>query len=323
MTASNTKRFLSNNSLLIILIILFLFTSLYNPSFLTKINLSGILIQTAYMTFLAMGMTFVILTGGIDLSVGAVTSLSTVIIAYTMKNLNVGNTTINILLSIFFSLLTCFLVGLANGILIAYLNFPPIIVTLCMTWIATGIGNTLIKATPLALKYREFRKFFSLKIGGLVPITIIIAIIVLILLSYILNKTRFGREFYAVGSSKYAAFISGMNVKRIVCRAYIICSVFAGIAGIFLAANLNSGYANAAKDYELFTIAAVLMGGISLSGGEGKIINAFFGVIILRILNKLVVFTGLSSISGFIEGIIIGTILVLVLFFNSLKKDQN
>lgn len=322
MSSARIKQFLSTHSLLVIVIALFVFTSVYNSNFLSKINLSGMLIQIAYMTFLAMGLTFVILTGGIDLSIGAISSLSTVIIAYSMKNFFVVNSTVTIIVGVLLVLVACAIIGLINGFFIADLNFPPIIVTLCMTWIATGLGNTIIKGTPIALKYPEFRKFLSLKIGGLVPLTFIIAMVVLAFLIWVLAKTRFGRQFYAVGSSSYAAFISGMNVKLVLRKAYVISAIFAGVAGLFLAANVNSGYATAAQSWELYSIAAVVMGGVSLSGGEGNILNAFYGVIILRILNKLVVFTGLSNISGFIEGIIIGAILVLVLFVNSLKKER-
>lgn len=322
MTYSGIKKFLANNSLLLIVIIMFAFCGAYNSSFFTKINLSGMLIQISYMTFLAIGMTFVILTGGIDLSVGAITSLSTVIIAYSMKYFFVGNSVLTIIIGVVLVLFVCFLIGLANGILVADLHFPPIIVTLCMTWIATGIGNTLIKGTPIALKFPEFRKFLSIKIAEFLPITFLMAVVILCIAAYVLAKTRFGREFYAVGSSRYAAFISGMNVKFVLRKAYILSALFAGLAGLLLAANVNSGYATAAVNYELYTIAAVVMGGIALTGGEGNITKAFYGVILLRILNKLVVFTGLSQISGFIEGIIIGSLLVLVLFVNSLKKER-
>lgn len=323
MTFGAIKKFLSNNSLLLIVVLLFAFTSAYNSSFLTTINLSGMLIQISYMTFLAMGLTFVILTGGIDLSIGAISSLSTVIIAYSMKNFFLVNNTVTLVVGILLVMLVCFLIGLLNGIFIADFNFPPIIVTLCMTWIATGLGNTIIRGTPLALKIPDFRRFLAIKIAGVIPITFIITLAVLVILIWVLNKTRFGREFYAVGSSHYAAFISGMNVKMVLRKAYIISAMFAGVAGLFLAANVNSGYATAAQNWELYSIAAVVMGGVSLSGGEGSILKVFFGVIILRILNKLVVFTGLSNISGFIEGIIIGTILVLVLFVNSIKKERD
>ena len=140
------------------------------------------------------------------------------------------------------------------------------------------------------------------------------------MLIFILKKLRWGREFYAVGSNELAAFISGIKVKGVKRKAFLLSGLFAGVAGILIAAYIGSGYPSAARNYELYTIAAVVMGGISLTGGEGRISQAFFGVLILRILNKLVVFTGLSSISGFIEGIIIGTILLAVLLINSMRR---
>ncbi len=150
--------------------------------------------------------------------------------------------------------------------------------------------------------------------------TFIFAVVLLLFLSNMLKNRRSGREFYAVGSNQYAAFISGTNTKGVLMKAYIINALFAGIAGVFIAAFTGSGFAGLGTDYELYTIAAVVMGGVAMTGGEGKMYLAFFGVIILRLLNKVVVYSGLSSVSGFIEGIIIGGILILVLFINSSRK---
>jgi ribose transport system permease protein len=279
-------------------------------------------IEISYMTFLAIGMTFVILTGGIDLSVGAVAGLSTVIVAYTMKNIPLSNDFLTIVVSIFFALFCCTLIGFINGMLVTFLELPPLIVTLGITLVASGIANTLVKGTPLALSSASFRKMLTFRLLNWIPVLLIIAILVLALLCYTFAKLRFGREVYAVGSSQYAAFISGMNVKRVLVRVYSISGLFAGFAGLLIAANLSSGYASAAVDYELYSIAAVVMGGIALTGGEGRLINAFYGVIFLRLLKKIVVFTGLSKISGYMEGMIVGSIMILALFFSFMKKEN-
>jgi ribose transport system permease protein len=274
------------------------------------------------MSFLAIGMTFVILTGGIDLSVGAVAGLSTVIVAYTMKYASLGNDPATILLSVFFALLCCTAIGLFNGVMVTFFNLPSLIVTLSVTWVATGIANTIVKGTPMALSVFSFRRIIMFRIGNWIPVLFIITILVLGLFCYVFAKLRFGREIYAVGSSAYAAFISGMKVRNVLIRVYTISGLFAGLAGLVIAANLSSGYATAAIDYELYAIAAVVMGGISLTGGEGRLINAFYGVIFLRLLKKIVVFTGLSKISGYMEGMIVGSILILVLFFSFMKREN-
>ncbi len=317
---NKTKTFLSRNVLSLVVVGMFIFVSLYNSSFLSKLNLTGLLVEISYMTFLAIGMTFAIVTGGIDLSVGAVAGLSTVVIARMMRDLNFSNDLLTIIAAITMALSVCTLIGYINGLLVTIMNIPPLIVTLGMTWVATGLGNSLVKGKPIALKISGLKNVITYKIGTWVPVMFILSIAALIIMIYILDKTRFGRSFYAVGSSRYTAYISGMNTKRVLRQAYLISGLCAGIAGVLIAANLNSGYPGAATDYELYTIAAVVMGGISLTGGEGRLWNAFLGVIILRILKKIVVFTGLSNISGFMEGIIVGTLLVLVLYFNSLRK---
>jgi ribose/xylose/arabinose/galactoside ABC-type transport system permease subunit len=212
--------------------------------------------------------------------------------------------------------------GFLSGALITGLNLPPLIVTLSMTWIAQGVGNTIIKGQPIALAFNTLKDVLVFRIGTWIPVMLLIALALLALSAFVLSRLRFGREIYAVGSSRYAAYISGMKTRRILRRAYTLSGLCSGIAGLFIAANLNSGFPDAARDYELYSIAAVVMGGISLSGGEGRILNAFWGVILLRVLNKLVVFTGLSNISGFMEGIIIGAVLVAVLFANSLRKGD-
>jgi ribose transport system permease protein len=301
---------------------MFIFSSLYNNAFLTSFNIKGMLIESSFMTLLAMGMTFVILTGGIDLSVGSIAGLSSVVLTLIMKHWKLGNDLLVILIAVVLSLLLCTALGLINGIFVTKLRLPPLIVTLGMTWVASGLGNALLKGVPLALSISAYKKALEIKVLDWIPITFIIVLTLLILQAYVLKSFRWGREFYAVGSNRYAAFISGTKTSSVLRRAYMLSGLLAGLAGLLIAAYTGSGYPAAARNYELYTIAAVVMGGISLTGGEGKVFLAFFGVIVLRLLNKLVVFTGLSSISGFIEGIIVGSLLIIVLLINTLRKGE-
>ncbi len=317
------KKFISRNSIIIVALVMFIFCSLYNSTFLTSFNIKGMLTEIAFMTFLAIGMTFVILTGGIDLSVGALAGLSSVVVAMVMKYLYVGNDVLTIILGVVLAISATTILGLLSGVFVTALRLPPLIVTLGMTWAAAGLGDALLKGSPLALAVTAYKKSLEIKLLGWVPITFIITLAVLIILINILSKYRWGREFYAVGSNRYAAFISGTKTNNVLRRAYTLSGFFAGVAGLLIAAYTGSGYPAAAKNYELYTIAAVVMGGISLTGGEGKLSLAFFGVVILRLLNKLVVFTGLSSISGFIEGIIVGSLLIIVLLINTIRKGDS
>ena len=317
------KESAAKNKLLIITIVLFVFCSLYNPSFLSRLNINGMMLSTSYMSLLVIGMTFVILTGGIDLSVGATAGLSSVILAYGMNNFMIANESITLLFCILLVLIVSVGIGLINGLFVAMLNLPPLVVTLGMTWVVTGIADTIVKGKPIPLPKTALKTFLKFKVFNVVPVMLIISVVALVLFIFIFAKLRYGRQFYAVGSSKYAAYVSGMNIRAVLINAYSVAGLLSGIAGIFIAINLNAGYPKAANGYELYTIAAAVMGGVALEGGQGKLLNAFYGVLILQILKKLVVFTGLANISGFLEGMIVGTILVLVLYFNSLKSKGN
>jgi len=314
------KNIISQNMLIVITAAMFIFCAAINPNFVDSFTQSSLMQECAYMTLLAMGMTFVILTGGIDLSIGSQLGMSTTIVAIVLRDSQLTSMPLVIISAIAASLLLCLGIGFANGLGVAFLKLPPIVTTLAMTWIAKGIAEVASTGPPIRIATTEFKAFFNYKIGGWVPVTFIFVVVLLIFLSYMLKNRRSGREFYAVGSNQYAAFISGTNTKKVLIKAYLINALFAGIAGVFVAAVTGSGTPTFGVNYELYSIAAVVMGGVLLTGGEGKIYLTFFGAVILRLLNRVVIFTGLSSVSGFIEGIIVGSILILVLFINSRKK---
>ena len=317
---SKTKIFLKDKTLILVIIVLTVACTFFNSSFLTAFNISGVLTETAFMAFLAMGMTLVMLTGGIDLSVGALAGLSTVIIALVMDELYVVNDFVTIIVAVVLAVAACSLLGLVNGLCVTKLKLPPLIVTLGMTWIANGIGNSLLKGTPLALSVDAYKDIFRYRLFSWIPITFILVLLILFGMYYLLTRCRWGREFYSVGSNRFAAHISGIKTNSVLRRAYIFSGLFSAVAGILVAAYTGSGYPDAAHNYEIYTIAAVVMGGVSMNGGKGKIQQTFIGVIVLRLLNKLVVFSGLSSISGFIEGIIVGALLIAVLLIGNIQK---
>ena len=309
------KKLLVSNSLALVVLLMIVVNSLLSSSFLKAFTFGNVLTEVAYMGMLAMGMTFVILTGGIDLSVGALAGLTTVVVALITDAMGPSGWWVALLAGVAVSAV----LGLFNGLCVAKLQLPALIVTLGMTWVANGIGNTLLKGTPLGIGSSPLKEVLRYKVGSWVPVSFLITVVVLIILSYILKNLHWGREFYSVGSNQYAAHISGTKTSRVLVRAYFVSGLFAGLAGIFIAMYGGSGYASAATDYETYSIAAVVMAGVSMSGGEGKIHQTLWGVCILRLLNKLVTFSGLSSISGFIEGIVVGSLLIVVLLLNNSK----
>ena len=309
-----TLCFISNHQLLPVAVLLFILSVVISPNFVNEFNMMSLLTDTAILGFLVLGETLVILTGGIDLSVGNVASMSTVIATWSMIGLN-GRLLpgANMVVSIIVTLLVAGVVGLATGIFVTYLRVPPLIASLGAMWVARGIAFYPLRGIPTGYPVSEF-SFFGRSSVSFIPVALLILLVATFLLNHVLTKWGVGRSIYAVGGNAFASYISGINVKLTTIGVYAMSGVFAGIGGILLCSYSGTGYPRSAEGYELFAIAAVVMGGVSLSGGEGKVWNTLLGVFILRMLNKMVVF---NNISGYIEGIFIGTILLLALWLSS------
>ncbi|NLA80726.1 MAG: ABC transporter permease [Chloroflexi bacterium] len=219
---NSIKSFFAKHNLLLIVVVMFAGCSVYNASFLSKLNLTGMMVEISYMTMLTIGMTFVILTGGIDLSVGALAGLSTVIIARVLRDTSLGSDGFSTLMAILLAVLSCGIIGYVNGLLITLINISPLIVTLGMTWVTIGLSNTLVKGKPIALQISFLKNVLAYRIGTWVPVMTIVALVALVIAIYLLAKTKFGRSFYAVGSSIYAAHISGINTQTVLLMAYLI-----------------------------------------------------------------------------------------------------
>ena len=246
-------------------------------------------------------------------------SMSSVIAAWVMIQLN-GSVPdyVVIVLSVIIPIISTSFFGFINGITVAYLNIPPLIATLGMMWIVKGIGYYFLRGVPTPYKLSVFRTIFA---GSFpfIPYSLIYFLIVTIILHFALAKLKWGRYIYATGGNEYAAFISGVNVKNVKLNTYILSGFFAGFAGILVGAYSAVGYPRACDGYELNVIAAVVMGGVYLTGGEGRLWNAILGIFILRILNKIVLFSGLS---GYIEGMIIGSIIIIMLIISSKARES-
>lgn len=300
------------------------FCSLINKSFLTPFSIKSLLFEISIFGFLVMGQALVILTGGIDLSVGNMASMSSVIAAWLMIQLSKAVPPgLNLLFSIAATLAFCALLGFLTGCLISGLKIPPLIATLGTMWVVQGIGYYFLRGVPTTYAVKTFGTIFAggfaAKTGVLssIPYSLFYLILVFAVLSFALVKLRWGREIYATGGNEYAAYISGVNTERVKRRVYMISGLLAGFAGLLVGAFSAVGYPRACNGYELYAIAAVVMGGIALSGGEGRLWNAMLGILIIRLLNKLVIF---SKISSYFEGMIIGTIIVVMLIIGTQKS---
>lgn len=304
--------YIKKYGIFIALVILVLYFTSVSDVFLTPSNLFNVARQVSFLGIAAVGMTFTLLLGGIDLSIGSIISLVNVVCASLMVKNGMSPFSACVI-----SLIMSTLLGFLNGWAIANIGIPPLIVTLCAMTIWEGVAYILSKGLPIF----GFPTSFSV-IGqgyiGVVPVPVIIMIFVLIVGSIILNKTYFGRYFYAVGGNEDAAFLSGIIVKRVKYLAYTLSGFFAGVAGIVILSRTNSGQALAGKGFEFSVLTAIALGGVSVNGGVGKVFNIVAGVFIIGVLtNGLVI----MNVSQYVQLVIKGLVLFTAVAFDMLQKD--
>lgn len=270
------------------LFLLVVAASVLSPAFLDPTNIFLILRQAAALGIVAVGQTFVILAGGIDLTVGSVLSLSVVLVC---NLLQFNDARILPLLFLVIGLGT--LVGVIDGVFITRFNIPPIVMTLGMQTVVQGAGLMYSKGVPQNTLTDTFR-FLGLGKIGIVPIPVIVWAVVIVLAVLLLYFTNFGRYVYAVGGNPEATRLSGVNVKLVTILSYVVCGVTAAIAGYVLAARLGVGDNWVGLTYTLDSIAAVAIGGTSLAGGRGGVMTTIAGVLLLSVLYNLLLLLGIS-----------------------------
>jgi len=280
------------------------------PNFLSGSNLYLVSRQISFVAIVAFGELFVILTGGIDLSVGSLMALAGMASAYAMK---VG---VNPVLAVFFGIGVGLLMGATNGALISYARIAPFIVTLGMLSFASGVVLGLTKGWPITEIPTAFLPIAQGSFLGL-PIPVWIAAGIAVLAHLALTYTAFGRRTYAIGGNEQATFLSGIDVRRIKFVLYMISAVTASIAGIILVARFNSAQADTGKGWELDAIAAAVIGGTSLAGGSGSVLGVVIGACIMGVIKNGLV---LMKVSSYWQTAIIGIIIVLAAVLDRFKK---
>ncbi len=301
------------SSLVFILLVLFIFLALTSPTFLSVRNLTNLGRQTSINGIVALGMTFVIISGGIDLSVGAVVGLSGMVAAILMRG------GLGILPAILAAVAVSALVGLINGVVIFYGRVPPFIATLGTMTVARGVIMLVSGAAMVAGLPRSFTAFSQAEYLG-IPSMILVWAAFAVVAFVITRWTVFGRSVYTVGSNMEAARLSGIDVRWTTIGVYVVCSIFAGVAGILLTSRIANGVPTAGQGYELEAIAAAVIGGASLSGAEGSILGTVIGAVIMQLLRNG---GNLLSINPFILEIVIGSLIVITVMLdqrNKLKK---
>jgi len=296
------------------LIGLFVIVGVLNPDFLAPMNLLNLLRQVSINALIAFGMTFVILTGGIDLSVGAILALSSALMAGMMVS------GLDPVLAIGCACLIGALLGAVNGAFIAKAKMAPFIATLATMTVFRGLTLVYTNGNPItglsdSFWFQVFGRGYLL---GL-PVPAITVIISFVILWCLLHKTPFGRKTYAIGGNEKAALISGINVDRMKILIYALNGLLAALAGAILASRLDSAQPTAGTSYELDAIAAVVLGGTSLSGGRGRIVGTLIGALIIGTLNNGLNLLGVSS---FYQLVVKGAVILLAVYIDR-KKTSN
>ena len=279
--------------------------------FLTVPNIINIGIQAAVVAIMAFGMTFVIVTSGIDLSVGSVAALSAMVSAWMFSNVGLPGW-----LTLIIGLLIGLLAGAASGLAIAYGKLPAFIATLAMMSVARGLTLVISGGTPVATSGAVNHLGADL---GPIPVPVIMLALAGVVCWFILSRTVLGRSLYAIGGNEEAARLSGIPVRRILVAVYALAGLFAGLAGLVLAGRLSSAQPQAGLGYELDAIAAVVIGGASLSGGSGKASGTFIGAVLLAVIRN-----GLNilNVSSFWQQVVIGCVIALAVGFDVFRSKK-
>ena len=295
----------------LILIVICIFSSILSSSFLSVSNLFNVVKQITVAGIVGCGMTFVILTGGIDLSVGSIVGLAGAIAAGILVS------TENVFLAILAALGIGIVCGAINGFFVAQCEIPPFIATLGMMTLLRGCVLVYTKGAPIAIKVDAYKFIGKGTILG-VPVPILLLVILYLIAHYILNQTGFGRSIYALGGNKEAARLSGIRVKYSEWIVYIFNGLMSGIAAIVLTARLGSAQSTSGEGIEMDAIAAVILGGTSLSGGTGFVLPTVIGAMIMGIIDNILT---LMNVNPHATNIVKGAVVLLAVMVDKKVKD--
>jgi ribose/xylose/arabinose/galactoside ABC-type transport system permease subunit len=306
---SELKSFLGIISILAILSIIL---SIIEPRFLSPYNLRNVLRLSAILSLVAYGEAVVIIGGGIDLSIGSIAAVASVLTAMVARS-------VGIVPGFACGILTGALLGTINGVLISRFRLPAFIATFGMLVYAEGIANYISRGAPIEFMPEGFGVLGSGYLGP-IPIPIIISVIVFIFAHVMLSKTPAGRYLYAIGGNEKAAWLSGINVKRYKLLAYTISGLLAGLAAVVLTSRINSGQSNLAPSLPFDAIAAAAVGGLSMRGGYGKIYQPVLGAMIISVANNGL---NLLNISSYIQMMVIGGVILIAVSWDNFRRNES
>lgn len=301
-------------------IALFVICLLFVPKFGTSSNIMNISTQISINGLIATGMTFVILTGGIDLSVGAVAAVTAVLSSDICLHLDDPSPVTCILVFLGMSLAAGLIFGLFTGAFINEMHVPPFIASLATSNICRGISYLYTNAQPIHGMNGSFKVLGMTKIWGWLPICVIVLFIALAGSGIYLKRFIGGRYIFSVGSSEEVSKLCGINVKKVKYVCYIVCAFFAGLAGCVYASKLQAGQPSACDGYELNAIAAVAMGGTSMNGGKGGMLHTVFGILIIGVINNAL---NLLGVNAHWQKIALGVMILIAVVSDTIRIQKN
>ncbi len=327
MEKKNVKKLLTDNIVVVVLVILVVAFSIGNSTFLKPANIINLFGQMCLNAILASGLTYVIILGGIDISVGSAMAITGILAAQAVLALGVTSTPVIILIQVAVGLIGGAVIGLFIGWLIAYRHLVPMICTLSLMQAFRGLAYIISGGGPV---YGLPNGFSVLGAGrliqtesfktGMIPCIVIFTVIVVAVFHILLTKTVFGRHVFAVGSNINVAHMSGINTKMVTLQCHMISSICAGLAGVVAASKVNNGHPATGDGYEMFAIAATVLGGTSLAGGSGSVARAMFGCAVIAVINNGMT---LMEISAYWQKVVIGAIIILAVVLDMSQKHKD
>ena len=327
MKKGNIKQLITDNIVIVVLILLIIGFSIGNPTFLKPANVINLFGQMCLNAILATGLTYVIILGGIDISVGSAMAITGILAAQAVLAFNVQSTVAIVIIQIVVGVVGGAIIGLFIGWLVAYRRLVPMICTLSLMVAFRGLAYIISGGGPV---YGLPNGFSFLGAGrliktenfkmGVIPNIVIFTLIVVVIFHIILTKTVFGRHVFAVGSNKGVAHLCGIDTKQVTLKSHVICGITAGLAGVIAASKVNNGHPATGDGYEMFAIAATVLGGTSLVGGSGSVARAMFGCAIIAIINNGMT---LMEISAYWQKVVIGSIIILAVMLDMTQKAKS
>lgn len=308
---SKTRKVGDVATVLIILATMIVIMSAISPAFRTVNNIGNIIVQVIPLAIVSIGQTFVILTGGIDLSIGSVISLTTAIASVTMGL----NGTLGIMQGLIIAILAGLAIGLFNGLAVANLSVPPMITTIAMSTVLQGFVFKL-RPGPGGIVSADYANFITARMG-LLSVPLLIMVLLFLLSYYVLRHTALGRHIYAIGENRKVAKSMGIRVDKVTIVAYVWCSVLAVASGLILAGRIRAGDPVIGVPFGLDSVTAVVIGGTVLSGGRGNVLGSVAGAFIIGMLSNMLNLLGVSS---FYQYVLKGTLLIIAMIVYSLTS---